>query len=777
MKYSTRSLWSLSFLVVLVPVLGLALNVTVVNTGDGGAGSLRQAITDVNGSGDLSSTIDFNIGGSPPFILALASTLPTVIESVFIDGFSQPGYSTGVPAVVLDGAGIGGSWHGLQLSAPDSTVRGLDLRNWGGDGIRVSGSNCVVVGCHVTGSGNSGVLINAGLGSTIGGTTVAERNVLSGNGYAGVEINGAITSGNRVLGNYIGVDSTGLTIYSNTYYGVFIASSPSNTIGGATPAARNILSGNGNNGIVVFAPEATDNVVLGNYVGLDATGSVVIGQGESGFYINNAPRTTIGGMSAGAGNVISGSGHHGIQITGTHSTGTRVTGNFIGTDASGLIPLSNGWHGVSIYQTSSNIIGGAGPFARNVICANGYSGVGINGITAVGNVVQGNWVGVAADGVTPLPNGWSGISLGAVTTFSPDTSIGGTAAGDGNIIAGNQLYGVYISGTNATGNLVMGNRIGIAADGVTGVGNGHHGIYIYQAVSNTVGGTVAGAGNFIAYNTADGVSIAHSNAFGNAILGNSIYSNGWLGIDLDNNHVVETNDALDVDTGPNGLQNYPLLSCATCGSTVIDGQLSSTPSTAYRVEFFSCRTGDPSTHGEGDSFLGWADILTDPTGEAVFSVTLQVSVAKGHTVTATATDPDGNTSEFSKEVEIGFIDLDSDQIEDGWEGDHGLSAAMPNLGDSDSDGYSDLQEFRADTHPNDSNDFLRVSAISNSVCASIHFLSSSARLYRLTVASELDDPTVWHFIGPQLPGNGGGISLDAPPGGEKGFSRVEAFLP
>lgn len=777
MKHSRFSLGCLVVLAVLIPGVGQALNVTVMNTSDSGAGSLRQAITDINASGNPSNTIAFNMGGSPPFTIALASSLPAVTASVLIDGFSQSGYTPGMPVVVLDGSGVGGYAHGMRLSAADSTVRGLDIRDWAGDGIRVSASNCVVAGCHVTGNGNSGVLINDGSGSTIGGAQVAERNVLSGNGYAGVEIFTAVVSGTRILGNYIGVDSSGLAVLSNENYGVYIAYSPSNTVGGTSPEARNIISGNGSFGCVVFGDSATGNVILGNYVGLDATGGALLGQSDSGVYIQGASGNTVGGLSAGAGNVISGGKFHGVQIQGTNAAGNLIAGNWIGTDATGLTALSNGYNGVDINDAPSNTVGGAGPFARNVLSANGGSGVQISGPNAVGNVVQGNWVGVAADGVTPLPNGWTGITGGAIRSHSPDTTIGGTAAGEGNVIAGNLNYGVYINGPDATRNLVMGNRIGIAADGVTAAGNGHHGVYIYQASSNVVGGTVAGAGNFIAYNTEDGVSIGHSNSFANAILGNTIYSNGWLGIDLDADHVVETNDYLDGDTGPNGRQNYPFLSSATFGSTLVEGQLVSRPDTAYRLEFFASRAGDPSAHGEGRSFLGWTNMLTGPTGEGVFSVTLPVSVTKYHRVTATATDPDGNTSEFSANVEIAFTDIDGDQIEDGWEGTHGLSAATPNFGDSDLDGYSDLEEFRADTHPNDSNDFLRVSSVSNGVRSSVHFASSAARLYRLTVVPALADPTSWNFMGPQLPGNGGDMSLDTPPGGERGFARVEAFLP
>jgi len=783
MKLNVVAVRRVSVLIALLPGVAQALTVTVVNTSDSGAGSLRQAITDVNGSVDASNTIDFNIPGAPPHTITPATYLPQVDKKTLVDGFSQPGYSNGVPAIVLDGSSVGGGWSGLRVTAAECTVRGLEIRDWSSEGIHLysDASNCVVVGCHLLDNGvaasGSGVFLYEVGGCTIGGTTVAERNVATGNGYAGIRIYGASANNNTVLGNYLGVDSTGLVQASNKYYGVYIGFGSGNTVGGTAAGARNVISGNGSAGVAIGGSSASNNAVVGNYIGTDATGGAAIGNREYGINVNGASRTTIGGMVAGAGNVVAGCGYYAVYITGGDAFGCVVAGNYIGTDATGMIPLTNDSYGVRIWQAPSNTIGGSSAGARNVICACGNSGVSIGGNTTAGNVVQGNYVGVAADGVTPLPNCWSGISAGGITTYSPECTIGGTNAGEGNVVSGNAWHGVLITGTNAFGNFVQGNMIGLGADG-SAVGNGRHGVHVYSASSNTIGGVNEGGGNFIAYNSYSGVCIEHSNSMANAILGNSIYENGELGIDLGDDNTVEPNDWQDADTGPNGLQNWPYLSSATFGSTTVYGQLASKPNSQYRLEFFASPTANASGNGEGRSFLGGTNILTGPSGEYNFSITLPISVAKYHYVTATATDEDNNTSEFSDAVQITFTDFDFDRIEAQWEDDHGLSDTITNDGvDTDGDGFLDLWEFWADTHPNDSNDYPRITAISNGASPVVYFPSSSARLYRMKVVSALNGSNTWNYIAPQLSGNGGTMSLDAPPGADRAFCRIEVELP
>ena len=218
-------------------------------------------------------------------------------------------------------------------------------------------------------------------------------------------------------------------------------------------------------------------------------------------------------------------------------------------------------------------------------------------------------------------------------------------AGAGNLISGNRFDGVLID-HGSMENLVLGNYIGTHVNSADTLGNGRHGVHIEGASNNTVGGASVEARNVIAHNDGSGVLVSAST--GDAILGNSIFSNGGLGIDLVPNGVTP-NDTGDEDTGPNRLQNFPMLIAATGGATAITikGILSSTPNAQFRLEFFSNSTCGPSGHGEGERFLGFTNKTTDASGNTTFAVTFSTSARVGNFITATATDPDNNTSEFS----------------------------------------------------------------------------------------------------------------------------------
>ncbi|NCF82792.1 MAG: DUF2341 domain-containing protein, partial [Proteobacteria bacterium] len=186
-------------------------------------------------------------------------------------------------------------------------------------------------------------------------------------------------------------------------------------------------------------------------------------------------------------------------------------------------------------------------------------------------------------------------------------------------------------------------------------GNWTRGIDIYDGASNnTIGGTATGAGNIIAHNANDGVRVSGDTGFGpsigTAIIGNSIYDNS-LGIDLEPSSGVTANDgAGDADIGANELQNFPDITDAwTNGVQVlIAGTLDSAANSTFRVEFFASSVASGFGYGEGEVYLGFADVTTDGLGNAIFSETLKVNVAVGAFITATATDSAGNTSEFSE---------------------------------------------------------------------------------------------------------------------------------
>jgi len=318
------------------------------------------------------------------------------------------------------------------------------------------------------------------------------------------------------------------------------------------------------------------------------------------------------------------------------------------------VALGNGQQGVT--SGGGNLIGGDTAAAGNVISGNNR---GIE--LGTSDVVQGNFIGTDLTGTIALPN----VNIGVNDAFSGST-IGGLTSTPGtppgNLISGNGIGGLVIA-FPASGATVQGNIIGADITGTQPLGN-EMGISIVHAGSCTVGGTDAGAGNIVAFNGTSceaehaGVIVTGSDATANRILGNSIFSNAGLGIDLfmvfDGPCGITDNDTCDTDIGPNNLQNYPVLTSATSslGRTTIQGSLNSAPNTAFRIEFFDNHQCHPSGNGSGEAFIGSTDVMTDGNCDAPISVTFDVTVETGHVITATATDPTGNTSEFSACVRV-----------------------------------------------------------------------------------------------------------------------------
>ena len=375
---------------------------TVSSTADPGDGTcdgtectLREAIAAANANVGT-DTIEFDIAGAGPHTISPGSELPWITDPVIIDGTSEPDFA-GSPIVELDGTSAGVAC-GLRIAAGSSTVKGLVINRFHGSGIEVLG----------------------GLG------------------------------GNVVQGNYIGTDVTGTASLGNGGNGVYLPGTPSNTIGGTTPAEGNVISGNEGYGVRISS--ATGNQVQGNLIGTDVTGTAALGNSESGVLVENASGSTIGGTAAGAGNVISGNDHSGVSL-GSGATGNLVQGNYIGTDVNGTAALGNSLYGAKIGEgASNNTIGGTTAAERNVISGNRWGFY----IWGAGNVVQGNYVGTDKDGTADLGN-----LLGGVTITGSTNTIGGTAAGAGNVIAFNDRDGVKTDGYyyDPTGNTIRGNSI------------------------------------------------------------------------------------------------------------------------------------------------------------------------------------------------------------------------------------------------------------------------------------------------------------------------------
>lgn len=366
----------------------------------------------------------------------------------------------------------------------------------------------------------TGVEISGGAaGNFIGFTNAGEGNVISGN-TTGITITGSGTNSNQVLQNLLGTNAGGVAAVANTTGISILASAQSNIIGGDVAAERNVISGNTTVGIQISGANTKLNTVLGNYIGLNSAGGAAIANGIGVKIESAAQDNDIGGQNVGEGNVISGNTNEGVLITGASTTGNELMANYIGLNAAGAAAIANGT-GVKIELTAStNTIGGNVAAKRNVISGNTNQGILITGAGTNSNVVIGNYIGLRNDGLAAIGNG-TGIEIsGGVTAVT----IGGTTAGDRNAISGNTT-GVLIDGAATTGVTFQGNYVGLAGDGSGTLGNTGNGVVIQNGVDNvTIGGTAAGAGNVISGNN-NGVVIKDAGTDNNVLYGNLIGTN------------------------------------------------------------------------------------------------------------------------------------------------------------------------------------------------------------------------------------------------------------
>jgi hypothetical protein len=385
-----------------------------------------------------------------------------------------------------------------------------------------------------------------------------------------------------------------------------------------------------------IASGSNDHLIAGNYLGTDATGAAAAANSRGGLRVGGS-NVTIGGSTAEDRNVISGSAGVGVLFVG--GTGSTVVGNYIGLDAVGTTEILNA-QGVSVFTPTADLtVGGAGLGEGNVIASTAW---GITVISAAGTVVRGNLFGTDASGTT---------LAGAAFSAAAFQGVDGATMAD-NVIGGMTSTGIFVQGESHDV-VIQGNHIGIDASGTVALPITGYGIAVQgdspSPTDVTIGGTGVGEGNVITNCTA-GVQASGGTTFpvGITIRGNSITGNSQLGIALGGN--VTPNDTDDTDDGPNGLQNFPELTTAGASATdvTIDGALTSLPSATYTVDFYASAAADPSGFGEGATYLGSTSVPIDGTGTATFSVTLPVVVTPGAVITATATDADGNTSEFSE---------------------------------------------------------------------------------------------------------------------------------
>jgi hypothetical protein len=335
-----------------------------------------------------------------------------------------------------------------------------------------------------------------------------------------------------------------------------------------------------------------------------------------------------------------------------------IQGCYIGTDKTGTLSAPNN-RGILIMGSDHDLIGGSWSAARNLISGNLTNGIALAAhqmqsgpFPTLDTIVQGNLIGTDITGLNAIPNGADGISVQS----SGRINIGGALSSAKNVISGNLGNGVnVVNGVGFTiGTTLSGNFIGVAADGAKPLGNQQNGILIsgLQAIVQVRNG------NRIAFSGGNGISVTQTNPdFAQLISGNSIYNNALLGIDLGGDGPTP-NDPGDGDSGPNNLQNFPVISDAFAfnGQLTLYGSLNSTASKNFTLEFFANAAPDNSGYGEGQVFLGSALVTTDGFGNVPFNVTFPLpanvtAVAAVAFQLPNAISPLG-TSEFSPAVNI-----------------------------------------------------------------------------------------------------------------------------
>jgi len=559
----------------------------ICQTATVGVCSLRAAIQEANAHAGA-DTITFSISPDGTIfdrVITIGSRLPSISEQLTIQG-PNIGTTGNGAKIVLDGSD--GTFSGLWITADNCVVRNLTIRNFDTGIASFDNTGLVIAGNRIGKFGNvdmftpangnvrDGIYLDGVTSSVIGGDTVADRNIISGNGANGITIlDGA---GILVRGNYIGVTETGSAALANAYSGIqIVGDSTGNTIGGSTAARRNIISGNTGDGIFI---KSNDNDIFGNYIGLDVSGTISL-PNRIGIYLysDSTPviGNEIGGTTSGQGNVISGNTTSGIQLV--KANATLIKNNIVGLDPTGTIAKPNG--------------------------------------------------------------------AGIIISSGDANEIGTIESNSGNVISGNNSDGIRLSGSDATNTKIRRNLIGTIVGGGN-MPNGDHGIDISSAQYATIGGSSAYA-NVIANNLGNGIANVGANI---QMTHNSIYNNGILGINLLTSPTdgVTPNDPNDIDFGANDLQNFPVLTevrLTSPGQVTIKGYLNSTASRGFNIHVYGNTTCDPSGYGEGQTYINFVSISTASNSYGSFNTTL--SVPEGiKFITTTATDGStSNTSEFS----------------------------------------------------------------------------------------------------------------------------------
>lgn len=617
--------------------------------------------------------------------------------------------------IILDNAAnntIGGSNPGDRNLISGNTESGINIYQTASVNNHVYGNyiGCDLLGNNALPNGNGITIINAG-NNVIGAAQLEKRNLISGNTAAGIVINGSGAEENTIQNNYIGINHDGSIPLSN-HYGIIIKSAANkNLVGGVLANEGNVVSANLEIGIYVEASDS--NVVEGNLIGPTPDGLSTYASGDTliqanGVEINTVGKyNTIGGDIPEARNIISGNRVYGAIYYGQASN-NAIKGNYIGTDISGMNPLPNAT-GICVDAASNH-----NTIDNNLLSGNISYGIFIVTTGSNYNLFRGNYVGTNAIGSDTIPND-VGVLLAGGSKFN---QIGGLNSGEGNLISGNRYGGVeladnetnyneilgnmigsdysgtlalpnlfgigignLVAGTRIESNLISGNKsfglalseqcnsttviknkIGTTSNGQDDLGNGSCGIFINQgAHSNVIGGI--DEGNTIAYNDSSAILIMGSSTTSNQITQNSFFQNTFLSIDIFPWGPTQ-NDSGDGDSGPNELMNFPLIVSSgydpVSGNTFITGTIDTQFPSSTKIELYKAEQGVLFQYGEGKVYL--TTVIADPGGNWIASTN---GLVPGDKITATATDPAGNTSEFcfNHTTVTGLTELTSSSIQ------------------------------------------------------------------------------------------------------------------
>lgn len=647
------------------------------NVGIGNSGDLRYVIERANAlntgtpaAPDMIQFTGVSITGAAHTIrvgqgAAGRQPMPALLDAAVIDGTTVGGFDNlnGL-MLTLDGHALRGNSNGLILQGGNATVRALELVNFPGDGILVASSHNIVggdqVGKNASGQTNSptGRVSTLPLGqppTTPVFVRPPQGNIIAANGGDGVRIvNGA--NANLLEGNFIGTDVAGVNARGNGGDGVAILKADGNQLLGTTPPDKNdpfvfynVISGNRGNGLVLDG--ATNTTVFANFFGLGSDNTTPLGNRLDGVLIKGNSDQTNFGANIPLGDVVAANGLNGIEVAGSASR-TIIANAFAGVAAfHPTAQVGNHLDGILITTTGGNKAFGASRFSTIVLTCqssnNRKDGIEIVG-KAGGVQVSQSLIGLQTNGKAAAPNGRDGIEVrgnaSAVAIGGFEPSVEGQPEEHSfleasTIISSNRRDGVAFEGGSRGGSIVN-TFIGTDMTGQGAASNGRYGLFVHANSGLRIGSALGAATprnrNVIAFNALQGIVVAGGS--GDSILGNSIFSNGEPGIVLrctGNHH-----------------QPAPVLTSAQIGSggaSRATGILTAHPSTTYQVEIFGSPTGGL---GNGQIFLGFAEVKTDATGSARFTISALANLDSGiiNFLSATATSPSGDTSTFSRSI-------------------------------------------------------------------------------------------------------------------------------